>query len=176
MAWLGWLVDAPTDERNWRVGAQGEREVGKRLDRLRSKGWRVLHSIPVGTHGSDIDHLVIGPGGVFAINTKTHRGARVWVHTNVVKVNGANQPYVRNSRFEADRATRFLSRACGFEVGVRAALVLVGCELSIKQQPNGVGVLSRSQVPSWFRRQRAVVPDWQVEAIYDTARWADNWR
>jgi hypothetical protein len=52
-----------TDERAWRIGAVGEEAVAKRLEGF-GAGWRVLHSVPVGKRGSDIDHLVIGPGGV----------------------------------------------------------------------------------------------------------------
>jgi hypothetical protein len=56
------VFDMKTDERAWRVGADGEETVGARLDKLGKYGWHVLHSVPVGTRGSDIDHVVIGPG------------------------------------------------------------------------------------------------------------------
>ncbi|MBG6212216.1 hypothetical protein RCH23_000129 [Cryobacterium sp. CAN_C3] len=36
--------------------------------------WTVLHAVPVGSGSSDIDHVVIGPAGVFTINTKNHTG------------------------------------------------------------------------------------------------------
>ena len=52
----------------YRKGGKGEVLVGKRLEKL-SDEWRVLRSIPVGNKGTDIDHLVIGPGGVFSLNT-----------------------------------------------------------------------------------------------------------
>ena len=77
--------------------------VGKRLVKL-GPAWRVLHSIPVGSRGTDIDHLVIGPGGVFSLNTKNHLGQRVWVHTDVVKVNGQSRNYLRVSEHEAQKA------------------------------------------------------------------------
>jgi hypothetical protein len=46
--------------------------VAGQLDKLmrRDPRWRCRHSIPVGSNGADIDHLVIGPGGVFTLNTK----------------------------------------------------------------------------------------------------------
>lgn len=56
---------------SWRVGAAGERRVAEDL-RSRTRAdplWQSLHSVPVGTQGSDIDHVVLGPGGVFTINT-----------------------------------------------------------------------------------------------------------
>ncbi|HEX2027330.1 MAG TPA: nuclease-related domain-containing protein, partial [Nitriliruptorales bacterium] len=85
-----------TDERAWRIGAVGEEKVAARLDRL-SDEWKVLHALPVGTQGSDIDHLVVGPGGVFTVNAKHHPDARIWVGGDAFLVNGSRQPYVRNS-------------------------------------------------------------------------------
>ncbi len=96
-------LDFKTDERAFRVGAAGEEAVGPRLERLVKRGWRVLHSVPVGAGQSDIDHLLIGPGGVFTINTKNHPGGKVWVGQPAIRVNGQPTHYLRNSRFESER-------------------------------------------------------------------------
>ncbi|WP_373309716.1 nuclease-related domain-containing protein [Streptomyces tendae] len=63
------VLRRPTEWDAWRKGLEGERRVGAELNRLGRHGWRVLHSIPLATK-VDIDHLLIGPGGVFSINTK----------------------------------------------------------------------------------------------------------
>jgi hypothetical protein len=55
-------IDMKTDERAWRVGAGGEETVGAKLEKLHAHGWRVLHAVPVGTRGGDIDHVLIGWG------------------------------------------------------------------------------------------------------------------
>lgn len=60
--------------------------MGAELDRLARRGWRVLHSIPL-ANNVDVDHLLIGPGGVFSINTKYHHNKVVWVGDDAVKVN-----------------------------------------------------------------------------------------
>ena len=57
-----WLTPRAA-ERRWRRGAEGEEVVARRLAALDSS-WHVLHSVPVGNRDSDIDHVVIGPGGV----------------------------------------------------------------------------------------------------------------
>jgi hypothetical protein len=56
----------------WQKGADGERLVGGVLESLHEQGWRVLHDISFGT--GNIDHVAIGPGGVFTIETKSHPG------------------------------------------------------------------------------------------------------
>ncbi|MGA5029945.1 nuclease-related domain-containing protein [Streptomyces cellulosae] len=53
-------------------GISGGAASGSRAEPLLgSQGWRALHSIPL-ANKVDIDHLLIGPGGVFSINTKHH--------------------------------------------------------------------------------------------------------
>jgi hypothetical protein len=87
---LARMLRVPTDERAWRVGADGEEKVAAQLVKLiqRDTRWRVLHAIPVGDRGSDIDHLVIGPGGIYSLNAKHHPGAKVWVGGNTFMANG----------------------------------------------------------------------------------------
>ena len=74
------------------------------LDRL-GGGWLVVHAVPVGKAGSDIDHLVIGPAGVFTINAKYHEGMKVWVASKRVLVNGQRTDHLRNAVFEASRVS-----------------------------------------------------------------------
>jgi hypothetical protein len=56
----------------WRRGAAGEERVGLVLDGLRESGWLALHDVQLG-HGN-IDHVLIGPAGIYTIETKSHRG------------------------------------------------------------------------------------------------------
>ena len=119
---LGRLLNVHTDERAWRIGADGEEKVAARLAKVAKKDprWRFIHAIPVGNRGSDIDHLIIGPGGVFTANAKHHPGAKIWVGGSTFMVNGTRQPYVRNARHEATRAADILTTACGFPCTWRA--------------------------------------------------------
>lgn len=132
--------------------------VGARLDKLGKHGWHVLHSVPVGARGSDIDHVIIGPGGVWTVNTKRHPGKSIWVGRTTVLVDGHRQPYLRNSRHEAERASRLLTVACGFPVLVKAALVFLTGTLipgvTVKQVPDGVAILDRTDIPRAFRRTK----------------------
>lgn len=168
-----------TDERAWRIGADGEEKVAARLAKLAKKDprWKFLHAIPVGENGSDIDHLVIGPGGVFSLNAKHHPGARIWVRDNAFRVNGQQQPYIRNSRHEARRAGRHLTEACGFPVDVTGIVVPVGADdLTIKQQPADVVVVNRMALAPWLRRRPHLLEEATVDAIFEAARRSTTWR
>ena len=52
------------------VGASAEEQVGGLLDQL--AGWRVIHDASFGR--GNVDHILIGPTGVFTVETKSHPG------------------------------------------------------------------------------------------------------
>lgn len=168
-----------TEERAWRIGADGEEKVAAQLVKVIKKDprWRVIHAIPVGTRGSDIDHLVIGPGGVFTVNAKHHPGAKIWVGGSTFLVNGHKQPYIRNSRHEAARAAKLLTEVCGFSVHVEGVVVTVNAkDIVVKKAPNGVHVVPRMQVAKWLSRHGDIHPEPVLETIYDAARRSTTWR
>lgn len=169
-----------TDERAWRIGADGEEKVAAQLAKAARKDprWRFLHAIPVGDRGSDIDHLIVGPGGVFTVNAKHHPGAKIWVGGNTFMVNGNKQPYIRNSRHEAGRAAKLLSAACGFPVHVEGLIVTVNADdVVVKNAPNGVSVIPRMQVAKWLLRHGDILITFDVlEAIFEAARRSTTWR
>jgi hypothetical protein len=65
-------VSQPT--RAWHDGARGERATARRLRRLDRDGYMILHDVAVPGSRANIDHLVIGPGGVFVVDSKRYRG------------------------------------------------------------------------------------------------------
>jgi len=165
---LARLMGVHTDERAWRLGAAGERRVGRQLERLMKSDprWRCLHAIPVGRRGADIDHLVIGPGGVFTLNAKHHPGARLWVGGDTFMVNGVRQPYVRNSTHEASLAGRLLSAAVGHPVTVTGVVVPVGAQdIRIKQPPTDVVILPRRQLRRWLASLPQTLPTAIVDSL-----------
>lgn len=173
------LLGVRTEERAWRIGADGEEAVAARLAKVVRKDprWRVLHAIPVGTRGSDIDHLVVGPGGVFTVNAKHHPRANIWVAGNAFLVNGTKQPYIRNSRHEAARAAKLLTAACGFDVPAVPVIVTVNARaVTVKSPPDGVHVVQRMHFASWLLRREDVHPPAAVDAVYEAARRSTTWQ
>jgi hypothetical protein len=71
-AWLLIYDDAPDRIDRWRRGAEGERRTEKVLKPLQRDGWTVVHDLP---HGQgNIDHVVIGPAGIFLLDSKVWSG------------------------------------------------------------------------------------------------------
>lgn len=163
------------DSRPWYVGALGELDVARRLEAL-GPGWTVLHSVPIGTRGSDIDHVIVGPAGVFTLNTKFHEDARVWVGSRRLLVNGQPKDHLRNARYEAQRVSKLLSTATGGDVPVTCIVVIVGAkEVVIREQPADVKVLRATELVRWLRRQKPRLEQERLNAVAATMRLRETW-
>jgi hypothetical protein len=176
---LARVLGVKTDERSWRIGADAEDEVGRRISGLGPE-WRVLHAVPVGHRGSDIDHVVIGPAGVFTLNTKHHPDASIWIRGDNFKVNGQNQRYVRNSRHEAQRAAKLLSAKALFDVDVTALIVVMGARggFTVKEQPRDgrVVVVTRKAVAAHLQALPPQLGIPLIERIFEVARHLATWQ
>jgi len=76
-------------------GASGEEHVGELLDELPAREWQVIHDATMG-HGN-VDHILIGPAGVFTVETKSAPGP-----VRVGRVHGAvlNQAHAQRKAIE----------------------------------------------------------------------------
>lgn len=172
---LARMLRRRTEWDSWRTGLAGERRVGAELNRLSRQGWHVLHSVPL-PRDVDIDHLLIGPGGVFSINTKHHRDKTVWVGDDMVRINhGTPQPHALKSRAEAERVRKMLEAHCGFEVPVQSMLVFVGVtKLDVVATQLEVRVYQERQVAA-LGPLSGVLDAQQVERVYSVARDRRAW-
>ena len=172
------LVGKRSEDEAWTLGAEGEVAVAAELERL-GRSWRVLHSVPVGNQGSDIDHVVIGRAGVFTVNTKNHSRSRILVNENYISVSGNELPYARNSRFEANRAAALLTRACGFPVPVQGivAIIAPAAKTVIKAQPKDgkVCVLSHENLARYLSTRPPALTTEQTALVYAKARVSTVW-
>jgi hypothetical protein len=73
--------------RAWRVGAEGERRTAAFLGPPREKGFVVLHDRKVKGWGGNLDHVVIGPTGMWAVETKNLDG-KVVIRGDVLRIGG----------------------------------------------------------------------------------------
>lgn len=102
-------------------GARGEERVAAVLETLPSS-WHVFHDFVAGGH--HVDHVLVGPTGVYAIETKNWRG-RVTLEGGEMIVDGRladRQPLVQTQR-QAD-AVKAAIRKAGLECEVVPVLCL----------------------------------------------------
>ncbi|GAA5198108.1 hypothetical protein GCM10023346_34480 [Arthrobacter gyeryongensis] len=163
------------DSRPWYTGAVGELAVARVLARLGPE-WTVLHAVPVGAGTSDIDHVLIGPAGVYTVNTKNHSNQRIWVAGRTLMVAGTKQRYLPNAMHEAARAAKLLSAAAGLAVEVTGVLVFVEPKgITVRERPESIPVLSDGQLLRWLNRRRPVLTPEQLARIVAVAGLPGTW-
>ena len=141
------------DPENLRSGILGEEAVADALALLPSSYW-VLHGVPTG-HG-DVDHVVIGPTGVFALETKAWDG-KFYRSRGQLYCNGKPAEHV-------------LRQARGAAGQVRGLLL----EAGVDEWVEAVVVASRANVsrsPLRFPKAYVVSIDGVVEFITGRRRW-----
>ncbi|MFE6965494.1 nuclease-related domain-containing protein [Agromyces sp. NPDC057679] len=159
----------------WYLGALGELDVARRLEAL-GPAWRVFHSVPVGRGSSDIDHVVIGPPGVFTINTKHHEGRDIWIGSKRLLVNGQRTDHLRSASFEAKRASQRLSVAAHALIDVAPVIVIVGARrITVRERPATIFVLRERDLVRWLCTLPAVVPPDAIERLADAASRPSTW-
>ncbi|GAA4857092.1 nuclease-related domain-containing protein [Kitasatospora terrestris] len=168
------LAGDPLTSQKLVTGLRGEEIVGSHLNGLRGHGWHVLHSVPLPS-GADIDHVVIGPPGVFTVNTKHHPDSSVWVGDKRVLVNRVSYPYLANAEFEAARVTRLLERWCGHSVPVRAIVAVVGARKITVQGSPIVEVLDGERIASLLTGRPASLAPHRVDSVFTVARRRSVW-
>jgi hypothetical protein len=153
----------------WRRGAAGERRTAQLLGPLERHGWAILHDLAVPQSQANIDHLVIGPGGVFVIDSKQYRG-RLRLDPSGGLWHGRYPlaPTLQAVSFEADQAAVVLpdpGLAVVPIVAVHSAQVPWG-----KVVVAGVPVVAARRLPSMLRQLPEVLGPEQVTALVDEAR------
>ena len=152
----------------WFRGALGELRMADQLAGLGAE-WTVLHAVPVGATDTDIDHILIGPAGVFTVSSRNHRDEAVWVGGSTFLINGHRTAQIERSRAEARDAATRLSRHLGKLVDVTPLLVLVDpASLTRGKKPTDVTVLTSGELVPWLQDRPPLLSAderRQVEAI-----------
>ena len=140
--------------------------------------WFVRHSVPIGAGTKDVDHLVIGPGGVFAINTKHHAGAKVWVVDYALGINNSKTRHLADGRRDALEVAKRLSARAEFPVPVRPVIALVDPQsVNDKRAPYSrpVAVLDARRLVAWLKTQPQQLSDTKLALLKLAAEEPKTW-
>jgi hypothetical protein len=140
-------------------GNEGELKVARVLGSLEDSGWRTLHDVSVGR--GNIDHLVVGPGGILTIETKSRRGR--------VQVEALPQEWLSQAYAQAKAIERITGAS------VDALLVFSDAYLDKRiSRQRGVCVLpARMLAGHLARRPPKLTPD-DVDRLYGRLAHALN--
>jgi hypothetical protein len=169
-------VDVRSRVRRLRQGRDGERAVGQFLERLRVGNAQVFHDVP--GEGFNLDHVVISPHGLYAIETKTYSKpwpeARVTVDGDSVKIAGQipdRDPIVQVSlaaRWLADK----LHESTGKRLAVRGIVVFPGWFVEQRFPRGPVWVLEPKMLPGVIEQEpMSVTPEDVALAAFHLSRY-----
>ena len=140
-----------------RLGFTGERVVGEELNRLMARGFHIFHDLPF--DGFNIDHVVVGPSGVYVVETKTRskpadlpRSTRATVYYDGVLLTypkWKDQESISQVRLNAKTLSTWLSRATGEHTPVKAILAIPGWWIE-RTAKSDVNVLNPKEIKNSF--------------------------
>jgi Nuclease-related domain len=139
------------------------------LASLERQGWAVLHDLAIPNSQANIDHLVIGPGGVLAIDSKQYRGqlrvdrdGMVW-HGRHLLVSA-----LRTALWEADQADEVLGIA---DLQVAAIVAVHGASVPWGLlRAEGITVVPARRLPDLLQGLPPVFGPERVAWLADRAR------
>ena len=133
--------------RNLKLGREGEQTVGQELERLHALEYEVFHDVIDKSKECNIDHVLIGPGGIFTIETKTWSKCgpgNVTIEDGEVRVNGIpiERDCLAQARAQASSLRGLIHSLTGGTFFVQPVLVFPGWFVVPPTQPSDVWVLN----------------------------------
>jgi hypothetical protein len=168
------------------VAAALGREVGGPGGRLaRGSRWRILHGVEM-TVGRDtvvLDHLVIGPPGVFVVEVRHEPGGKVHASTGGLEIDGKHVDLARIRTLGEevhDRLAEAIAAAAGFEEvldppPVTPVIAVVGATIVSHSRPRGVIVARAGDLARAMRARGDRLSAAAVEETFAVARRSDTW-
>ncbi len=163
-AWASWPRRDPD---RWARGAAGEQATAALLAHLAPSRWTVLHDLAVPGSRANIDHLVIGPTGLWVVDTKAFRG-RVEARWGRLRVGGVPLSTAA-VRWEAEVVSDRLA------VPARPIVALHGRSLPRRaRRCQGVSVVAASRLTRRLRRGALLRPRLSAGRVKEISRLAER--
>jgi hypothetical protein len=158
----------------WQKSSAAERRTERQLRGLEKNGWRILHARAVprdeeGVSDGKIDHLVIGPSGVYAIDSEKwdrRLPVRTLSHRKLFHGPFNKKERLDEACWEAGQASKLLSRQVGFEVPVQPSVAIYGPSIPWKVMTvRDVDVYSGGRARAYLRRRPKILTETDVQRI-----------
>ncbi len=167
--------------RRMQQGEDGEKAVGQFLESLRSDGYHVFHDV-VGD-GFNIDHVLIGPAGIFTVETKTWskpaRGETV-IEFDGESISRLGREPDRNPVIQAYAQAGWLrsvlQESTGYTLSVQPVILFPGWFIKSSGRPKRpIWALEPCALPVFLGNKNPVLDKSRIHAIsYNLSRFIRN--
>jgi hypothetical protein len=110
----------------------------------------VIHDQAIGRRDVRVDHIVVGSFGVLCLTGRHHRGPMTVTEKECL-TNGGRIDVVSEARGQASAVGTRLKSATGLDCAPIAAVVMIGAQLAVRGQPEGVTILTDDALALWLR-------------------------
>ncbi|HEX6878259.1 MAG TPA: NERD domain-containing protein [Nocardioidaceae bacterium] len=158
--------------RNFELGALAEERTASLLDELITYGFRCLHDRAwPGTRSANIDHIVVGPSGVFVVDTKNWSGDVRIEGGRLYRGDALCDDDLEKVQAQAD-ALRIALASTGLPpIHVHAVCALHGRDLP-KTIVGNVWVIGAETLPRALLRYNRALTEGQIDEVLDGLRLA----
>jgi hypothetical protein len=171
LAFVAGVVELPQATAAWRIGAEGERKTASYLAGLEELGFIVLHDRKAPGYGGNLDHVAIGPSGIWAIETKSLKG-KVEIDGDSLKIGGYRQDKIVDQVYREAVAVQVALGDVLSSTGaqVKPVICLHRGELPFfNKTVRGVRLASGRQLVRLLRNEERRLSDEQVQALAQAA-------
>lgn len=173
-----------------RLGYLGERAVGEALTPLERKGFCVFHDVPADANGRtfNLDHVAVGPTGVFAIETKTRSKGRArpgfkdhevtYDGQKLIWPWGEDQHGLAQAEAQARWLKEWLHKRIGLSIEPQPILAIPGWWVTEKGLGRVRVLNPKTLATAIIGRNKQVISSEQIDLIsrqLDTACRDDDW-
>lgn len=154
---------------SWRRGWVGEQKVTETLLAGLSDEYSLFNNVMLKDRkGGDIDHIVVGPSGVFVVETKNFRGKISYYEDNWEGV-GRQSPS-RQARSNATRIRKVMGSSQSLEsrrFWVQGIVVLANTRATVtpKKPPERVEVFKLDKLVDYIKGQPIIFGTWEIGQI-----------
>ena len=153
----------------YKLGIAGEEFTAKILESLGSE-YKILHSIPFSEHKKDLDHIVIGPTGIYIINSKNYRAKSLLIDDEYIVYNKKRL----SDPIDLQRDVRYVENL--FKVKNVFPIISLVNNNSLRIKSSKVSkVLHANKIVNYIKNQEVIYTENYINKVYYEMSNCDKW-
>lgn len=152
-----------------KLGMEGEKIVAEVLDELRVDGYKVYNDVI--NNNFNIDHVIVGPAGVFTVETKTWKKGKdkniISYDESNIRINGKNcfKNPIDQARGQVYWLSRFIEEKTKTKIRVRPVIIFPGWFVEPMKRGADVWILNEKSLKTFLKNEEKILSSEQINFI-----------